>query len=149
MKRSNAPVFWLLFGAGGMLSALVGAMLVFITGLAVPLGFGLPADAMSYERVLAIAQHGLGKAAIFAVIALFAWHAAHRSHAYQRLTDVGWSHARTTSCVAVLIGTCSGLALVGLDRSQLVRGSVAAGVLAVVAFYISLPSLLAPTHDRS
>lgn len=87
MKRSNAPVFWLLFGAGGMLSALVGAMLVFITGLAVPLSFGLPADAMSYERVLAIAQHGLGKAAIFAVIALFAWHAAHRI--FHSLHDIG------------------------------------------------------------
>ena len=37
MKRSNAPVFWLLFGAGGMLSALLGAMLVFITGIALRL----------------------------------------------------------------------------------------------------------------
>ena len=36
--RSNAPIFWLLFGAGGMLSALLGAALVGITGLAGPLG---------------------------------------------------------------------------------------------------------------
>ena len=34
MKRSNAPIFWLLFGAGGMLSALLGSMLIFITGIA-------------------------------------------------------------------------------------------------------------------
>ena len=38
MKRSIAPIFWLLFGAGGTLSALLCAMLVFITGIAVPLG---------------------------------------------------------------------------------------------------------------
>ena len=35
MKRSNAPIFWLLFGAGGMLSALLGTALVLITGLLV------------------------------------------------------------------------------------------------------------------
>jgi fumarate reductase subunit D len=78
MKRSNAPVFWLLFGAGGMLSALLGAMLVFITGIAVPLGWPLPQDLLSYPRMLALAQHAVGKAFLFAVIALFAWHAAHR-----------------------------------------------------------------------
>ena len=38
MKRSNAPIFWLLFGAGGMLSALLGTALVYITGFAAPLG---------------------------------------------------------------------------------------------------------------
>jgi len=32
MKRSNAPIFWLLFGAGGMLSALFATMLGFIMG---------------------------------------------------------------------------------------------------------------------
>ncbi len=85
MKRSNAPVFWLLFGAGGMLSALLGTALVFITGLAVPLG-GL-AGLMSYPRMLAFAQHGVGKGFIFVVIALFAWHAAHRI--FHSLHDVG------------------------------------------------------------
>jgi fumarate reductase subunit D len=34
MKRSIAPIFWLLFGAGGMLAALTGPALVLITGLA-------------------------------------------------------------------------------------------------------------------
>ena len=56
LKRSNAPIFWALFGAGGMLSALLGPMLVFITGIAVPLGLILPADTMSYPHMLAFAQ---------------------------------------------------------------------------------------------
>lgn len=78
MKRSNAPIFWLLFGAGGMLSALLGAMLVFITGIAVPLGWPLPSELLSYPRMLALAQHGAGKVGLFVIVALFAWHAAHR-----------------------------------------------------------------------
>lgn len=78
MKRSNAPIFWLLFGAGGMLSALLGPMLVFITGIAVPLGWPLAPTLLSYPRALALAQHWAGKGFVFVVIALFAWHAAHR-----------------------------------------------------------------------
>jgi fumarate reductase subunit D len=85
--RSNAPIFWGLFGAGGMLSALLGPMLVLITGVLVPLGLLLPADFMSYPRMLAFAQHWAGKAFIFVVIALFAWHAAHRI--FHSLHDVG------------------------------------------------------------
>ena len=87
MKRSNAPIFWLLFGAGGMLSALFGTMLVFITGLAVPLGWTMRADLMAYPRMLAFAQNWLGKGFLFAVIALFAWHAVHRI--YHSLHDFG------------------------------------------------------------
>jgi len=87
MKRSNAPIFWLLFGAGGMLSALLGTMLVFITGLAVPLGWPLRSNLLGYPRMLAFAQNGLGKAFLFAVIALFAWHAVHRI--FHSLHDVG------------------------------------------------------------
>ena len=77
-KRSNAPIFWGLFGAGGMLAALFGPMLVFITGIAVPLGLLLPPGTMSYPKMLAFAQNFIGKGFIFAVIALFMWHAAHR-----------------------------------------------------------------------
>jgi len=87
MKRSNAPIFWLLFGAGGMLSALLGTALVFITGLAVPLGWALPADSLSYPRAFAFAQHWAGKGFVFVVIALFAWHAVHRI--FHSLHDIG------------------------------------------------------------
>jgi fumarate reductase subunit D len=104
MKRSHAPVFWLLFGAGGMLSALLGAALVFVTGIAVPLGWPLPADLLGYPRMLAFAQNGLGKAFVFVVIALFAWHAMHRL--YHSLHDVG-VHAGTAAKLA-----CYGIALV-------------------------------------
>jgi fumarate reductase subunit D len=86
-KRSNAPVFWLMFGAGGMLSALLGTALVFITGLAVPLGWPLRGDLLSYSHVLPLAQNWLGKGFLFVVIALFAWHATHRI--YHSLHDLG------------------------------------------------------------
>lgn len=103
-KRSNAPFFWLLFGAGGMLSALLGSALVLITGLATPLGLGLHGDFMAYARMLAFAQNFIGKGFLLVVIALFAWHAAHRI--FHSLHDVG-VHAGT---LAKLL--CYGSALV-------------------------------------
>jgi fumarate reductase subunit D len=87
MKRSNAPVFWLLFGAGGMLSALLGTALVFITGLAAPLGWRVGEGIVSYARMLAFSQHWIGKGFLFAVVSLFAWHAVHRI--FHSLHDVG------------------------------------------------------------
>ena len=87
MRRSNAPIFWLLFGAGGMLSALLGTALVFLTGIAAPLGWPLGPELMSYPRMLAFSQHWIGKGFVFAVIMLFAWHAVHRI--YHSLHDLG------------------------------------------------------------
>ena len=87
MKRSNAPIFWVLFGGGGMLAALLGTMMVFITGLAVPLGWPLRSDLLSYERVLPLAQNWFGKGLLFVIISLFAWHAVHRI--YHSLHDLG------------------------------------------------------------
>ena len=110
MKRSNAPIFWALFGAGGMLSALVGAMLVIITGLSGPTGTGLPSDAFSYAKVLAFTQSWPGKLALFVVISLFLWHAAHRI--FHTLHDLG-IHA-------------------GLVARLLCYGSAAAGTLASI-----------------
>jgi fumarate reductase subunit D len=104
MRRSNAPIFWALFGAGGMLSALLGPMLVFITGVAVPRGLLLPQDLLAYPRMLAFAQHWAGKIFVFAVVALFIWHAAHRI--LKSLHDFG-VHPGTAAKLA-----CYGSALV-------------------------------------
>lgn len=78
MKRSIAPVFWLAFGAGGMLAALIGPALVLLTGLAAPTGIGLTNNFMSFARAMAFAQHPLGKLILFIVIVLFIWHGAER-----------------------------------------------------------------------
>ena len=105
MKRSNEPVFWALFGAGGMLSALVAPVLILITGILAPRGFGMPADALDYGRVHAFAQHWLGKLIVLALIALFLFHAAHRI--YHSLHDIG-VHAGTGA-----MATVYGAALIG------------------------------------
>ena len=84
MTRSNAPLVWSLFGAGGVLAALVGPALVFVTGIAVPAGILMSHDLMSYQRMFGFAQSWVGKIIILAVIVLFLWHAAlrifHMSH---------------------------------------------------------------------
>jgi len=77
-KRSVAPVFWLLFGAGGMLSALFGPALIILTGFMIPHGWGLPADFGDYSHALAFARHPIGKLVALVVIALFFWHGAER-----------------------------------------------------------------------
>jgi fumarate reductase subunit D len=113
MKRSNAPIFWLLFGAGGMLSALLGCALIYITGIAVPLGWSPPGDATSYPRMLALAQHGLGKAFVFVVIALFAWHAVHR--VFHSLHDLGLR----TGAVAKLVCYGGAAVITGVAAASL------------------------------
>jgi fumarate reductase subunit D len=78
MKRSHSPVFWLLFGAGGMLAALLGPALVYVTGIESGAGLLLSPRVMDYATVHAFAHHWLGKAFLFFVVSLFAWHAVHR-----------------------------------------------------------------------
>lgn len=77
-KRSNEPIFWSLFGGGGVMSALFGPMLVLITTVLVPLGILLSPDTMSHSRVLAFVQWWPGKLAVFVVVWLFMFHAMHR-----------------------------------------------------------------------
>ena len=106
MKRSNEPIFWSLFGAGGVLSALVAPILIFITGIITPVGLWMPPQALAYARVLGFAQHWLGKLLLLAVISLFLFHAVHRI--YHGLHDIG-VHAGTGAMAAAygsaLIGT--------------------------------------------
>lgn len=86
IRRSNKPIFWSLFGAGGMLAALIGPMMVLLIGVAVPLGW-LPAETLRYERLLAFAHGWVGKLALVVVITLFLFHGMHRL--YHTLHDFG------------------------------------------------------------
>jgi fumarate reductase subunit D len=71
-------VFWLLFGAGGMLSALFGPALIMLTGVMAPHGWGLPMSFTDFASAQAFVRNPIGKLVVFAVIVLFFWHGAER-----------------------------------------------------------------------
>jgi len=104
VKRSRAPIFWLLFGAGGMLSALTGPALVFLTGIAAPLGWLPQAGLPDYPRMAALVRPLPARGLAFVLVALFAWHAAHRI--FHSLHDLGLGRG------ALSKAACYGSALV-------------------------------------
>jgi fumarate reductase subunit D len=75
MARSNKPLVWGPFAAGGTLTAFLTPVLVVLTLLA---AFGYPPDMFAYERMHAFAGHWLVKLGFVAVIGLSIWSAAHR-----------------------------------------------------------------------
>lgn len=75
MAKSNKPIFWGLFAAGGTVTAFVIPALALIT-LFAAMRFNV--DMFTYESIHAFAAWWLGKLIIFGVILLSLWHAAHR-----------------------------------------------------------------------
>ena len=75
MAKSNKPIFWSLFAAGGTVTAFVTPALVLVTLFA---AFGAGMDMFTYESIHAFAGWWLGKLIIFGVILVSLWHAAHR-----------------------------------------------------------------------
>ncbi len=86
MARSNKPIIWGLFAAGGTVAAFVAPVLILMTCIAIPLGLLSP-DVLSYAHLHDLLQHPLSRLAIFGMLFLMLWHAAHR----MRITahDVG------------------------------------------------------------
>jgi len=91
MKRSNEPIFWSLFGAGGVVVAFLLPVLILITGIAVPLGI-MPREVLEFERIREFAGMWQGKLFIFIVISLTLWHSAHR--VFLSLHDLGIHRGR-------------------------------------------------------
>ena len=84
--RANEPIFWGLFGAGGMFCAFLTPILVLFTGILVPMGM-VDAEAMSFERLHAVASTWWGALAIWVIISLPMWLTMHRI--YHGLHDIG------------------------------------------------------------
>ncbi|MBT2493002.1 fumarate reductase subunit FrdD [Streptomyces sp. ISL-96] len=74
-KRSPEPLLWLLFSAGGMAAALLVPVLLFLFGIAFPLGW-LPAP--DHPHLLSVLRHPVTKAILLALCVLCLFHWAHR-----------------------------------------------------------------------
>lgn len=75
MARSNKPIVWGPFAAGGTLTAFVTPVLILLTLL---VGLGHAPDLLAYDRMHALAGHWLVKVAIAGTVFLSLWSAAHR-----------------------------------------------------------------------
>lgn len=75
MAKSNKPIFWSLFAAGGTLAAFLAPVLVLLFLL---LAMGHAPALLGYAQLHAFAAGWFGKLFLLAVITLFLWHAAHR-----------------------------------------------------------------------
>lgn len=74
-KRSNEPFLWLLFSAGGVVSAMLMPIHLLLFGLAFPLGW---LQAPDYESLRALAGHPVTRVYLLIFCALPLFHWAHR-----------------------------------------------------------------------
>lgn len=89
--RSHEPIFWGLFGAGGMLTAFFTPIMILITGILIPLGI-INADHFSYDKVHHFATSWYGAAIVLVLVALPLWHTLHRI--FHALHDLGVKRGR-------------------------------------------------------
>lgn len=75
MKRTSEPFWWSLFGAGGVISALFVPVLLFLNGLAIPLGW---VDPPTFENIATLARTPLARLFLGVVISFSLLHWAHR-----------------------------------------------------------------------
>lgn len=101
---SAEPFIWLGFSAGGMAAALLVPALLFVLGVAIPLGW---LEAPDYAHALAVASHPLTRLVLLGLCVLALVHFAHRF----RFTLIdGLQFRRFDGLIATV---CYGLALVG------------------------------------
>ena len=112
MAKSNEPIWWSLFSAGGMVAAMTFPILIIITGILIP--FGLAGDdPLNFEKISTVISNQLIKLILFTIITLPLFHWAHRFRF--TLVDVGLKSMSTL--ISIL---CYGGAITGTIVSAIV-----------------------------
>ena len=108
MRRSNEPLFWSLFSAGGVISAVVVPALIVVTFLL------FTGDMIRFSRLEDVLTHPIGRLTLFGVAALTFAHAAHRFR--HTLVDLGLKP------VAMLVTVvCYGAGVAGMKSCARLR----------------------------
>jgi fumarate reductase subunit D len=74
-KRTVEPFVWLMFSGGGVVAALALPVLLFLFGVAIPLGW---ISAPDHEHLLSVLGNPLTRLGLIGICALSLVHAAHR-----------------------------------------------------------------------
>lgn len=106
------PLWWGLFGAGGMVAAVLLPIHILIYGFAIPLGM-VPKEAFSAARLDLLLGNPIVKLYLFVLISLPLFHWAHRFRYF--VFDLGMRGGRMG--MAVL---CYGLAIIGTVAAAVV-----------------------------
>jgi|TARA_B110000263_G_C15271268_1_gene493614 fumarate reductase subunit D len=105
MAKSNEPIWWSLFSAGGMVAAMIFPILIIITGILVP--FGLAGDdPLNFEKISTGISNQLIKLILFTIITLPLFHWAHRFRF--TLVDVGLKSMSTLISILCYGGAIAG-----------------------------------------
>ena len=104
IKRSAEPLLWMTFSAGGVVAALVLPIVLFLFGVAFPLGWLTPPPV---ERLAVVIGHPLTRLALLIVCIVSLFHAAHR---FRYTLYDGLQIKHLNEVIAVL---CYGGAIVG------------------------------------
>ena len=113
-KRRVEPLVWLMFSGGGVLASVFLPILVFVFGLAVPLGWIEP----DYDQLRAVVGHPLTFVVLLGLFVLMLVHSAHRF----RYTLYDGLQIKAKRTVATL---CYGAALAGSVATVAVLWGVA------------------------
>jgi len=117
------------YGLGGALGGLSVALLV----------GGLPLEAVVAPLALYLAD--TGATLLRRIRAGEPWHLPHRTHVYQRLTDLGMTHVQVSSLVLLVVVICSLLGAASL-AAPAVRAAADGALVLVLVGYLSLPRIL-------
>ena len=104
IKRQAEPLLWMLFSAGGVMSAVLMPILVLLFGVAFPLGWAAPP---SHEHLLAVLTQWPTRLVLLALSVLSLFHWAHR---FRHTLYDGLQIKHLNEVIAVL---CYGGALAG------------------------------------
>lgn len=95
VRRSNEPLFWSMFSAGGMVIAMLAPVLIVATGFLLPMGV------LRAESVAAVLGHPLGLVVLFGVFVLVLLHWANRFR--HTIYDMGLSPLGPISVVSYIV----------------------------------------------